>query len=237
VQYYAFYFKDGKVRHMVYTGLQVSQLLQNLEATEYNTKNLKIYPEIRIYDKVFCLKEKSIGVVEALGIDTVFVALDSGRHCVVAANSIVNLSSQVDQDMMMFVSCAHCDKKVVEAFHTFEQLKTTLPGFEYMSTLDSIVLSCVDSLLKRGSGCFAINSEKILQDITEMLSNQIFSDLNLTLWYGYSVQKGAPVSDLDTFQVHTWDGKLYRFIPLDIAGYSDGILNLENATTVAPFID
>ncbi len=234
MKYYASYLQDGRVNQEVCDELRVMELLERISNSDFGRtiSNFRMYPEVRIYDTVFCLSELSKGVVIALALDSILVALDSGKRCIVKSVDFINLSSPLDFPMTLFISFSKCDVKAVEAFRVFRETGKITAGYESLAGMNDQLLAWIEDSLRKGSKRFIFQELEQLVSSLIMLSNKFFVDLRITVWYGYSVDRGSKVVNLDTFRIEEWNGRLYRFIP--VVSVSDPI---DQAVAVDCFID
>jgi len=223
VKYYASYLQDGRVSQEVCDELRVIELLERISNSDFGRtiSNFRVYPEVRIYDTVFCLSELSKGVVIALALDSILVALDSGKRCVVKSTDFINLSSPLDFPMTLFISFSKCDVKAVEAFQVFRKTGKITVGYESLAGMSDQLLAWIEDSLYKGNKRFIFQELEQLDNLLIMLSDKFFVDLRIALWYGYSVDKGSKIMNLDTFRVEEWNGHLNRFIP--VVGVSEAV--------------
>ena len=223
MKYYASYLQDGKVFQEVCNEVRVMELLACISNSDFGrtVSNFRVYPEGRIYDTVFCLSELSKGVVIALALDSILVALDSGKRCVVKSADFINLSSPLDFPMTLFISFSKCNVKAVEAFRVFRETGKITVGYESLAGMNDQLLAWIEDSLSKGSKRFIFQELEQLSSLLIMLLNKFFADLKIALWYGYSVDRGSKVMNLDTFRVEEWNGHLDRFIP--VVGVSDSV--------------
>lgn len=214
VKYYASCVKDGRAVQEVCDEFRVGELVDSLRGSRSVIASLRVYPEIRIYDTVFCLSELSVGIVVALGLDSILVALESGKRCIVGCADFINLSNPLDSPMTLFISFQKCSAKAVEAFRILRETGRIVSGYESLDDLSEKVLAWIEDSLRKGSKHFVFQKLEQLKSSVEMLSSKFFADLGIVIWYGYSVSRGTKVLNLDTFKEEEWNGRLNRFIPV-----------------------
>ena len=234
VKYYASYLQDGRIVQEVCDELRVIGLIERISNSDFGRtiSNFKVYPEVRIYDTVFCLSELSKGVVIALALDSILVALDSGKRCIVQSTDFINLSNPLDFPMTLFISFSKCDAKAVEAFQVFKETGKIITGYESLASMSDQLIAWIEDSLRKGSKRFIFQELERLDSSLVMLSSKFFADLKIGLWYGYNVDRGSKVMNLDTFRVEEWNGHLNRFIPVVSAPEQ-----VDQAVAVDYFID